>query len=211
MGFFSLFRKRTRIYSIPEPEEKTPNQRRRRRPQLKAPPYVTDVTGRSNLWADLAWGNLNCLRRSKLKPIVHCISDEASMDVVAGIVSAAEACPAKMYTPEEFSQFRIHSHAFYFNLGVVTPHWRRAMRWGAEIANTLGRKPWVMDLVAAGVSGFHLRTCIELLALRPHTVRGDGSRILALYKASLDQNYKVFPSKTLIFISDKIDTIFFIF
>lgn len=131
-----------------------------------------------------------------MKPIVQCVSDEASMDVVADVVSAAGAHSAKMYTSEEFLKFMIRIDAFYFDLGVVTPDWRRAMKWGAEVANTVRRKPWVMDLVAAGVSGLHLRTSMELLALRPHAVRGDGSRILALYKASLDKNFKVLSSKT---------------
>lgn len=58
------------------------------------------------------------------------------------------------------------------------------MRAAAEEARRAG-KPWVLDPVAAGASGFRLKACLELVGLRPTVVRGNGSEIIALCNASV--------------------------
>lgn len=58
------------------------------------------------------------------------------------------------------------------------------MKAAAEAAGRAG-KPWVLDPVAAGASGFRLEACRELVGMRPTVVRGNGSEILALSNASV--------------------------
>ncbi|PHT82210.1 Hydroxyethylthiazole kinase [Capsicum annuum] len=55
----------------------------------------------------------------------------------------------------------------------------------AQVANQF-KKPWVLDPVAAGGSGFRLNACLELLGLNPSVVRGNGSEILALFNGCVD-------------------------
>ncbi|KAL0388272.1 UNVERIFIED_CONTAM: Hydroxyethylthiazole kinase [Sesamum radiatum] len=69
------------------------------------------------------------------------------------------------------------------------PDWLPAMKMAAQVANDCN-KPWVLDPVAAGASGFRLNACLELLKLRPSVVRGNGSEIMALFKGSSDENSK---------------------
>lgn len=58
------------------------------------------------------------------------------------------------------------------------------MKSAAELAIQLG-KPWVLDPVAAGASSFRLKACLELVQLKPTVIRGNGSEIIALFKASV--------------------------
>ena len=46
----------------------------------------------------------------------------------------------------------------------------------------------MLDPVAAGGTGFRLKACLELVELRPTVIRGNGSEIIALSKASLGAN-----------------------
>ena len=58
------------------------------------------------------------------------------------------------------------------------------MREAALVADKAG-KPWILDPVAAGASRFRLKACLELVGLKPSVIRGNGSEIIALSKASL--------------------------
>lgn len=74
------------------------------------------------------------------------------------------------------------------------------MKSAAELAIQLG-KPWVLDPVAAGASSFRLKACLELVQLKPTVIRGNGSEIIALFKASVG------PTKGADSIHDSTDAI----
>ncbi|KAJ6702243.1 hypothetical protein OIU74_013402 [Salix koriyanagi] len=59
------------------------------------------------------------------------------------------------------------------------------MREASQVRATKAEKPRVLDPVAAGASGFRLKACLELMGLRPSVIRGNGSEIIALSKASV--------------------------
>ncbi|CAN1278816.1 Hydroxyethylthiazole kinase [Linum perenne] len=112
------------------------------------------------------------------------------MDMVANTLLSAGASPAMIHSLEEIPDFTPHANALCINVGTLSPSWLPAMKAAAELMVKLG-KPWVLDPVAAGASGFRLNACLELVRLKPSVIRGNGSEIIALSKASLGAS-KVF-------------------
>lgn len=150
---------------------------------------------RSGELGQQAWTQLEKLRQEA--PLVQCITNFVSMDIMANVLLSAGASPAMIHSIEEIPEFTPKAHALCVNMGTLTPNWLPAMKKAAEVANKEG-KPWVLDPVAAGATSFRLKACIELLELKPTVVRGNASEILALFKSSLDSNSKVREQVTLI-------------
>ncbi|EXB73722.1 Hydroxyethylthiazole kinase [Morus notabilis] len=133
-------------------------------------------------WAQRAWSLLSAVRRQS--PLVQCITNFVSMDLMANTLLSAGASPAMLHTLEEIPDFTPHAHALCLNVGTLSAAWLPAMKLAADVATKAG-KPWVLDPVAAGASGFRLKACLELVELRPTVIRGNGSEIIALSNASL--------------------------
>ncbi|KAK4406040.1 Hydroxyethylthiazole kinase [Sesamum angolense] len=159
-------------------EDKTQN------PQEQPSSNITEI---SESWPGRAWAHLESVRRAS--PLIQCITNFVSMDLVANVLLAAGASPAMIHSIHEIPEFTPKTHALYVNIGTLTPDWLPAMKMAAQVANDCN-KPWVLDPVAAGASGFRLKACLELLKLRPSVVRGNGSEIMALFKGSSDENSK---------------------
>ena len=136
----------------------------------------------STRWASNAWARL-CAIRSQ-SPLIQCITNFVSMDLMANTLLSAGASPAMIHSVEEIPDFTPHTHALCVNVGTLSPNWLPAMKAAAELACKSG-KPWVLDPVAAGASGFRLRACLELVELKPCVIRGNASEIIALSKASI--------------------------
>lgn len=133
-------------------------------------------------WAPKAWALLSAVRSQS--PLVQCITNFVSMDLMANTLLSAGASPAMLHSVEEIPEFTPHVHALCINIGTLSSDWVPAMKAAADLACKSGR-PWVLDPVAAGASGFRLKTCLELVELKPTVIRGNGSEITALSKASL--------------------------
>ncbi|KAL2923105.1 Hydroxyethylthiazole kinase [Bienertia sinuspersici] len=117
-------------------------------------------------------------------PLIQCITNYVSMDLAANTLLAVGASPAMLHALEEIPDFTPQIDALYINVGTLSSTVLQAMKVAAELAVDLG-KPWIFDPVAAGCSGFRLRACLDLLLLKPTVVRGNGSEIIALSRASL--------------------------
>lgn len=138
-------------------------------------------------WAPQAWAHLKSIRETS--PLIQCITNFVSVDFVANLLISAGASPAMIHSIEEIPDFAPKTQALYINVGTLTPGWLPAMKLAAMLANDGGR-PWVLDPVAAGASGFRLSACLELLKMRPTVIRGNGSEIMSLFKGSLDDTSK---------------------
>ena len=106
------------------------------------------------------------------------------MDMIANTLSSAGASPAMTHSLLEIPDFTPQTQAVVTNIGTLTPEWLPGMKCAAGIANELA-KPWGLDPAAVGASGFWLNACLELLALRPTVIRGNGSEIIALNMGSI--------------------------
>ncbi|KAF5736675.1 hydroxyethylthiazole kinase family protein [Tripterygium wilfordii] len=137
--------------------------------------------------ANTGWGPTVWTFLSKVgsdSPLVQCITNFVTMDLVANTLLAAGASPAMLHSLEEIPDFTPQANALCINVGTLSPDWIPSMNAAAELASKLG-KPWVLDPVAAGASGFRMKACLELVGLKPSVIRGNGSEIIALSKASV--------------------------
>ncbi|KAK1390718.1 Hydroxyethylthiazole kinase [Heracleum sosnowskyi] len=135
-----------------------------------------------NNWGSTAWAHLSSTRQHS--PLIQCITNFVSMDFMANTLLAAGASPAMLHSLQEIPDFTPNINALCINIGTLTADWLPAMKMAAEVAVKAG-KPWVLDPVAAGASKFRLEACIELVKLKPCVIRGNGSEILALFRASV--------------------------
>ncbi|PON40394.1 Hydroxyethylthiazole kinase [Parasponia andersonii] len=145
-------------------------------------PESKDESQPSDQWPHKAWSLLSAVRRHS--PLIQCITNFVSMDLMANTLLSAGASPAMLHTLEEIPDFTPQVHALCLNVGTLSADWLPAMKAAAEFASK-SCKPWVLDPVAAGASVFRLRACLELVQLKPTVIRGNGSEIMALSKASV--------------------------
>ncbi|CAB4292505.1 unnamed protein product [Prunus armeniaca] len=137
----------------------------------------------ATMWSQKAWALLSTVRSQS--PLIQCITNFVSMDLMANTLLSAGASPAMLHTLEELPEFTPQVHALCVNVGTLSAGWLPAMKLAAELAHKSG-KPWVLDPVAAGASSFRLKACLELVELKPTVIRGNGSEIIALAKASVE-------------------------
>lgn len=143
-----------------------------------------DSKSEQNEWSSGVWAHLTAVRQQS--PLVQCITNFVSMDLVANTLLSAGASPAMVHSVVEIPDFTPHIHALCVNVGTLTPDWLPSMKAAAELASQL-RKPWVLDPAAVSCSGFRLKACLELIELKPTVIKGNGSEIIALSSASRGQ------------------------
>lgn len=112
-------------------------------------------------------------------PLVHSITNFVAMDLAANVLLALGASPAMVHAREEAAEFAALAAALAVNIGTPDPAWGEAMVSSAEVMARAGR-PWVLDPVAVGATGFRRDLAGRLIALGPTVVRGNASEILAL-------------------------------
>lgn len=120
---------------------------------------------------------LDEMRRAS--PLVHNITNYVAMQRMADILLAAGAAPAMIHAREEAAEFAAIAAALTVNIGTLSPYWTESMAEAAAAARGAGR-PWVLDPVAAGATGYRRAISARLLALKPDAVKGNASEILAL-------------------------------
>lgn len=112
-------------------------------------------------------------------PLVQNITNFVAMDLAANALLAVGASPAMVHAPEEAAEFAGIANALTVNLGTMERHWVDSAEAAAQAAQAAGR-PWVLDPVAVGATGFRRANAQRLLACRPTVVRGNASEIMAL-------------------------------
>lgn len=132
------------------------------------------------LWGRRAWELLSLVRARS--PLVQCITNFVSMDLVANSLLAAGASPAMVHSIHEIDAFTPRCDAIYVNIGTLSESWLPSMRAAASAAVNASR-PWILDPVAVSASDFRMDACLGLVALRPAVIRGNPSEILALSSA----------------------------
>lgn len=113
------------------------------------------------------------------QPLVQCITNFVSMNVMANVLLASGAAPAMVHAEPEAAEFAGIASALVINIGTLSPDWVASMRKAAHAARAAGT-PWVLDPVAVGATAYRREVGAELLALRPDVIRGNASEIMAL-------------------------------
>lgn len=127
--------------------------------------------------ADAVWLAVGAVRRRA--PLVHGITNYVAMDISANALLALGASPVMAHAEEEVADFAGIAEALVVNIGTLSPGWVRAMVIAAETM-VERRKPWVLDPVGAGATGYRTEVAGDLARRRPTVVRGNASEIMAL-------------------------------
>lgn len=123
---------------------------------------------------------LEKLRR--LRPLVHCLTNDVVQEITANVLLAAGASPAMVVAEEEAPYFAGIAGTLLVNVGTPVPERLRSMQLSAQAARE-HHVPWVLDPVAAGVIPWRDSEIRKLIALHPTVIRGNASEILALQGA----------------------------
>ncbi|RKD84620.1 hydroxyethylthiazole kinase [Kushneria marisflavi] len=113
------------------------------------------------------------------KPLVQCLTNNVTVNLVANALLAAGATPAMVDNPEEAGRFAAQADAVLINLGTPQGDQVKAMHKAASGAHQAGT-PWVLDPIGAGSMKWRHGLALELLEHRPTVVRGNASEIMGL-------------------------------
>lgn len=116
-------------------------------------------------------------------PLVHNITNLVAMDLTANLLLAVGASPVMAHAREELYEIVDAADALSINIGTLSLSWVETMASAAEYAQELG-KPWVLDPVGAGATGYRSESAARLTALQPAIIRGNASEVLALADAA---------------------------
>lgn len=112
-------------------------------------------------------------------PLVQCVTNFVSMDIVANVLNAVGASPAMVHDARESADFARIAGALAINIGTPSPDWVAGMSSATRAAHHLGT-PWVLDPVAVGATPYRREIVAELLTHHPTVIRGNASEIAAL-------------------------------
>lgn len=112
-------------------------------------------------------------------PKVHCLINQAAIELTANALLAVGAQPSMTDNPWEAQEFVESSSALNVNLGMLTESRQKAIRIAAKTASKLGI-PWTLDPVMAERSQTRLAFCVDLLRYSPSVIRGNQDEISAL-------------------------------
>jgi len=112
-------------------------------------------------------------------PLVQCLTNEVTTNLVANALLALGASPAMASVPGEAEELAGVAGAVLVNLGTPGPDQRACLAPTVAAAAGAG-VPWVLDPVAVGVLSVRTRLAGHLLGERPAVVRGNASEVRAL-------------------------------
>lgn len=112
-------------------------------------------------------------------PLVQCLTNEVTTNLVANVLLAVGASPAMAASPGEAEELASVADAVLVNLGTLGADQRRSVPATVAVAHG-ARTPWVLDPVAVGVLSVRTRLAEDLLAHGPAVVRGNASEVRAL-------------------------------
>jgi len=139
---------------------------------------------------ELEWGRKTWKLLSKLRmesPLIQCITNLVSMDLMANTLLSAGASPAMVHSLEEIPDFSPRVSALCLNIGTLSPSSLPAMIAAAKLCSELNI-PWVLDPVAVSASSFRFDACLQLVQFKPTVIRGNASEIISLSSSSLQSS-----------------------
>ncbi len=115
------------------------------------------------------WNRVVRVRRDA--PLVHNITNLVVTNNTANAVLAVGASPIMAHAHPEVEEMVALCGALVVNIGTLDEYWVEAMFRAARQAGRSGR-PWVLDPVGAGATGYRDRVAAALLELRAGVAAG---------------------------------------
>lgn len=126
---------------------------------------------------EILWQHVLTVREKS--PLVHNITNYVVMNNTANALLAVGASPIMAHAVSEVKQMAAICQSVVINIGTLDEQWVISMLMAAAEAAKLN-KPWVLDPVGAGATGYRNEVLEKLIALRPTVIRGNASEILSL-------------------------------
>lgn len=118
-------------------------------------------------------------RLKEQSPLVHCLTNQVTINLVANTLLAVGAAPVMADHPQEAGDVARQAGAVLINLGTPSDHQIEAMHRAIAATGEVG-VPWVLDPVGAGALTLRRHWAEELLAHRPTLLRGNAAEVIAL-------------------------------
>ena len=128
-------------------------------------------------WPYLAQIHLETVREAG--PLVHCLTNNVTTNLVANAILAVGASPAMVDIPGEAGPFATVASGVLINLGTGPTELWNAAREAAQSARRAGT-PFVLDPVAAGALPLRTALAHDLIEIGPAVIRGNASEIRAI-------------------------------
>lgn len=113
-------------------------------------------------------------------PLIHCLTNNVSMNFVANALLAVGASPATVEASQEVGDFVLCADNLVVNVGSLRDSRLRGISMGVQTAHENGKK-WVLDPAAVSNKLFYRSSFTrELLSYYPAVIRGNAAEILFL-------------------------------
>eukprot|EP00301_Raphidiophrys_heterophryoidea_P023694 c7480_g1_i1.p1 GENE.c7480_g1_i1~~c7480_g1_i1.p1 ORF type:complete len:630 (-),score=151.98 c7480_g1_i1:49-1938(-) len=134
---------------------------------------------------DQMWFTLQSVR--KTRPLIQCITNFVSMDIVSNGLLAVGASPAMIHCAEEVDEImpivRASRGAVFINIGTLSDTWITSFKAAVRAAKE-HRVPWVLDPVAVGFTDLRTFAVLDLLDIcNPAVIVANEREIVALSSA----------------------------
>jgi hydroxyethylthiazole kinase len=117
------------------------------------------------------------------RPLLQCLTNVVSVDLMANTLLAAGASPAMVACEAEAGDFaRDHASGVLVNLGTLSPAGLAGAHAAVDAA-AAAAKPWVLDPVGCGATSYRTAAAVALAHKNPALIRGNASEVAALARA----------------------------
>ncbi len=114
-------------------------------------------------------------------PRIHCIVNQAAVQLTANVLLAVGAEPSMTDAPHETVSFVNSADALSVNLGMLSKRKRRSISIAAKTAS-IAQIPWVLDPAFINRSESRAHFCAQMLHYRPTVIRANQSEVETLCK-----------------------------
>lgn len=112
-------------------------------------------------------------------PLIHNITNLVVQNDAADAIAAVGGVQMTLHAPEEACEVASIADALTVNVGTPDTDWIQAADIAVRTIRERGR-PWLLDPVAVGLSGYRTDVIERLLAQRPTVIKANASEALAL-------------------------------
>jgi len=128
-------------------------------------------------------------------PLVQCVTNYVSMDIMANVLIAAKMSPAMAHggTSGEAEEFARIASGVNINLGTLDEDWAIGAKNSAKVCNEMN-KPWVLDPVGFGALSYRTGVIKELIQMSPTVLKGNASEMITCAKLTYPEDFEDVPA-----------------
>lgn len=124
-------------------------------------------------------------------PLVQCLTNYVSMDIMANVLIAAKMSPAMAHggvcgEAEEFAKL---ASGVNVNLGTLDEDWAIGAKAAAKMCNEMS-KPWVVDPVGFGALSYRTGVIKDLIKMSPTVLKGNASEMISCAKLTFPEDFE---------------------